>query len=118
MAKKLVIFRNERSTFEVHGEQERPPQTFVGGISLDLPRLKTELLQHGCVNGPVVGHESILNYPTTAVEYRQDDYFKFTVWRGPDLGCFALRVTDEERQDDGTYRLVREKRALHVTLNH
>jgi hypothetical protein len=48
MAKKLVIFRNERSTFEVHGEQERPPQTFVGGISLDLPRLKTELLQHGC----------------------------------------------------------------------
>jgi hypothetical protein len=48
MAKKLVILRNERSTFEVHGEQERSPQTFVGGISLDLPRLKTELLQHGC----------------------------------------------------------------------
>ena len=77
-----------------------------------------ELLQHGCVNGPVVGREMILNYPTVAVEYRQDDYFKFTVWRAPDLGCFALRVTDEERQDDGTYRLVREKRALHVTLNH
>ena len=77
-----------------------------------------ELLQHGCVNGPVVGHETILNYPTTAIEYRQDDFFKFTVWRAPGLGCFALRVTDEERQEDGTYRLVREKRALHVTLNH
>jgi hypothetical protein len=77
-----------------------------------------ELLQHGCVNGPVVGREKILNYPTTAVEYRQGYYFKFTVWRAPDLGCFALRVTDEERQDDGTYRLVREKRAVHVTLNH
>jgi hypothetical protein len=77
-----------------------------------------ELLQHGCVNGPVVGREKILNYPTTAVEYRHDNYFKFTVWRAPDLGCFALRVTDEERQDDGTYRLVREKRAVHVTLNH
>jgi hypothetical protein len=48
MAKKLVIFRNERSTYEVHGEQERSPQQFVGGQSLDLPRLKTELLQHGC----------------------------------------------------------------------
>ncbi|MFL6448725.1 MAG: hypothetical protein ACJ746_13705 [Bryobacteraceae bacterium] len=48
MAKKLVIVRNERSTYEVHGEQERAPQKFVGGLSLDLPRLKTELLQHGC----------------------------------------------------------------------
>jgi hypothetical protein len=77
-----------------------------------------EILEHGCVNGPVVGQEKILNYPTTAIEYRHDDHFKFTVWRAPGLGCFALRVTDEERQDDGTYRLVREKRALHVTLNH
>ena len=75
-----------------------------------------ELLEHGCVNGPVAGREMILNYPTTAIEYRHDDYFRFTVWRAPDLGCFALRVTDEERQDDGTYRLVREKRALQVTL--
>jgi hypothetical protein len=48
MAKKLVVLRNERSTYEVHGEQERPPQQFVGGLSLDLPRLKTELVQHGC----------------------------------------------------------------------
>jgi hypothetical protein len=77
-----------------------------------------ELLQHGCVNGPVVGREKILDYQTTAVEYRQGNYFKFTVWRAPDLGCFALRVTDEERQDDGTYRLMREKRAFHVMLNH
>jgi hypothetical protein len=77
-----------------------------------------ELLQHGCVNGPVVGHDKILDYQTTAVEYRQDNFFKFTVWRAPGLGCFALRVTHEERQDDGTYRLMREKRALHVTLNH
>ncbi len=75
-------------------------------------------LQHGCVNGPVVGREKILDYQTTAVEYRQDNYFKFTVWRAPGLGCFALRLTDEERQDDGTYRLIREKRAFHVTLNH
>jgi len=75
-----------------------------------------ELLQHGCVNGPVVGREKILDYPTAAIEYGHDHHHRFTVWRAPDLGCFALRVTDEERQDDGTYRLVREKRALQVTL--
>jgi hypothetical protein len=46
--KTLVVFRNERSTYEVHGEQEQSPHKFVGGLSLDLPRLKTELLQHGC----------------------------------------------------------------------
>jgi hypothetical protein len=46
--KKLVIIRNESSTYEVHGEQDKQPQRFVGGVSLDLPRLKTELIQHGC----------------------------------------------------------------------
>ena len=46
--KKLVIVRNESSTYRVHGEQDRAPQRFVGGVSLDLPRLKAELIQHGC----------------------------------------------------------------------
>jgi hypothetical protein len=49
MAKKLVIIRNSgSSTYGVHGEQDQPPQRFVGGVSLDIPRLKTELIQHGC----------------------------------------------------------------------
>ncbi len=48
MSKKLVILRNERSTYEVHIEAGDPPQRFVGGQSLDLERLKTELYQHGC----------------------------------------------------------------------
>ncbi|MFL6451513.1 MAG: hypothetical protein ACJ746_28120 [Bryobacteraceae bacterium] len=49
MTKKLVIIRNDGcSTYKVQGEQDRPPQTFIGGVSLDLPRLKTELIQHGC----------------------------------------------------------------------
>jgi hypothetical protein len=47
--KKLVIFRNTGcSTYEVLGEQDQPPERFVGGVSLDLPRLKAELIQHGC----------------------------------------------------------------------
>jgi len=48
MAKKLVIVRNERSTYEVHVEHGDPPRKAVGGISLDRDRLKAELLQHGC----------------------------------------------------------------------
>lgn len=54
MLKKLVIVRNERSTFEVHGEQDHPPEKFVGGQSLNLQRLKTELVQHGCSEESIV----------------------------------------------------------------
>jgi len=48
MAKKLVVLRNDRSTYEVHVEMGDPPERFVGGQSLDLKRLETELFQHGC----------------------------------------------------------------------
>jgi hypothetical protein len=48
MAKKLVIIRNERSTYEVQIEHGDPPRRAFGGISLDRDRLRTELLQHGC----------------------------------------------------------------------
>lgn len=47
MTKKLTVLRNE-SAYEVHIEMEAPPRKFVGGQSLDLDRLKTELVQHGC----------------------------------------------------------------------
>jgi hypothetical protein len=40
-----------------------------------------------------------------------------TLWTAPDLGCFALRITIEERRPDGTFRLVSAKQALKVTLN-
>ena len=53
MSKKLVILRNERFTYEVHIEAGDPPQRFVGGQSLDLERLKTELFQHGCPDATV-----------------------------------------------------------------
>lgn len=53
MSKKLVIVRNERSTYEVHIESGNPPQKFVGGQSLDLERLRTELFQHGCPDAMV-----------------------------------------------------------------
>jgi hypothetical protein len=71
----------------------------------------------GCVDGPVVGHETILNYATTAVQLRWDDHRRITLWTAPDLGCFALRITIEEKRPDGTFRLVSRKQALRVTLN-
>jgi hypothetical protein len=48
MFKRLVIVRNESATHEVHVEMGDPPQKAVGGLSLDIPALETELRQHGC----------------------------------------------------------------------
>lgn len=73
---------------------------------------------NGCVDGAIVGHETILNYPTVAVQLPLGDQRRMTLWTAPDLGCFALRVAIEEQMPDGTYRLVSGKQALKVTLNH
>jgi hypothetical protein len=74
------------------------------------------LIDSGCVNGPVVGHETILNHRTVAVR-QFNDVQRMTLWMAPDLGCFALRLTREERRPDGTFRLVLKKQATKVTLN-
>lgn len=93
-----------------------------GSIGLDHYRLccvgsGPALLSSGCVIGPVVGHETILDHPTVAVRSVLDDQRRRTMWMAPDLGCFALRITTEERRPDGTFRLVRKKQATIVTLN-
>ena len=76
-----------------------------------------DLLRAGCVDGAVVGRETILNYPTTAVERRLSDRLRMTTWMAPGLGCFALRFTTEEQGLDGTFHLATVKQALKVTLN-
>ncbi len=48
MTKKLTVLRNESLTYAVHLELGDPPRKLVGGLSLDLSRLKVELEQHGC----------------------------------------------------------------------
>ena len=68
-----------------------------------------------CLDGPIVGRETILNYPATAVQPNFGNR-RLTLWVAPDLGCFALRITTEEKQPNGTFRLVNEKRALRVNL--
>jgi hypothetical protein len=71
-----------------------------------------------CLAGEVVGRETILNYPTAAVQVLLWDRRRTTLWMSPDLGCFALRITIEVRRPDGSFHLVNEKEALKVTLNH
>jgi hypothetical protein len=71
----------------------------------------------GCLDGPIVGRETILNYPTVAVQHNDGGSPRMTLWMARDLGCFALRITVEEKQPDGTYRLVTTKQAVKVTMN-
>jgi hypothetical protein len=69
-----------------------------------------------CLEGTVVGHETILNYPTTAVELHFWAPPKITVWTAPSLGCFALRITSEVRRPDGSFRLETLKQAIRVKI--
>jgi hypothetical protein len=66
------------------------------------------------MDGAVVARETLLNHPTAAVQFPLGENQRMTWWTAPDLGCFALRITTEQKQPDGTFRLVREKRALRV----
>jgi hypothetical protein len=70
-------------------------------------------VSNGCVEGPVVGRETILNYPTVAIQHAGNQ--RITIWMSPDLGCFPLKMTFEERRHDGTFRQTIERRALKVT---
>lgn len=75
-------------------------------------------ISKGCVDhGQVVGQETILGYPTVAIQFSGREE-RTTMWQSPDLGCFPLRLTDEQRRPDGTFRLLMERRALKVTSNH
>jgi hypothetical protein len=77
-----------------------------------------------CAAGSVVGHETILDYPTIAVASpvpnpratpSRPAVARITMWMAPELGCFALRILIEEQGRDGTFRLVSRKEALRVT---
>jgi hypothetical protein len=78
----------------------------------------TDFIHAGCVNGPAFKSETILGFSTTVVETRLKDRSRVTSWMSPDLGCFALSLRIEKQQPDGTYRVVSERHALKVTLNH
>lgn len=87
-------------------------------------------VRSGCSDhATVLGHEIVAGHETTIV---QNDMtvsvmanakreprpsVRFTSWRAPDLGCIDLKMTIEERQPDGTYRLSSAKEAVKVTMN-
>jgi hypothetical protein len=71
----------------------------------------------GCAEGRAIGRETILNYPTVAAQRPLGDLGRMTVWMAPDLGCFVLKMTMEERGPNGVFRLVSGRQATKVTWN-
>ena len=71
----------------------------------------------GCLDGVIITRETILNYPTTVVQLPLGENARMTWWTAADLGCFALKITTEDKRPGATFRLVTEKRALRVNLN-
>jgi hypothetical protein len=71
----------------------------------------------GCSSGKnVVGHETIAGYSTTVVQSSSPGY-RIRIWMAPDLACYALKLTTEVQEPDGTYRLKLRKEAVKVTMN-
>ena len=71
---------------------------------------------NSCIAGKIVGHETILNHPTEAVRKGWAGG-RMTVWTAPDLACFAMRVTYEGPQSNGTFKVVGMKQAVKITVN-
>jgi hypothetical protein len=71
-------------------------------------------VNNGCEDGPVVGREMILNYSTVAVQFTSTTD-RITLWMSPDLGCFPLKMTYDERRPGGTFRQIIDRHALKVT---
>jgi hypothetical protein len=78
---------------------------------------RKDLLRSGCELAPVVGHETILGYPTAALQRKIGPHRRITVWMAPPLGCFPLKSAVEEQQVDGAFHAIRGRRALKITVN-
>jgi len=78
---------------------------------------RTDLLRSGCELAPVAGHETILGYPTAAIQRSIAPDRRITVWMAPALGCFPLKSAVEEQQADGAFHAIRGRRALKITVN-
>jgi hypothetical protein len=71
----------------------------------------------GCSSGKtVVGHETLAGHETTVVQSGSPGH-RLRIWMAPDLACFALKLTDEVQEPNGTYRLKLRKEVVKVTTN-
>jgi hypothetical protein len=72
----------------------------------------------GCVTPErILSRETILGYSTVAARISGDADKKITAWLAPELNCFALRITTEDQQADGSLQLTWVKQAIKVTVN-
>lgn len=71
-------------------------------------------LKAGCVNDGdvVIGHETLLAHQTTVIQHVRG--WRWTEWRAPDLGCFALRRRNEDLVAGGGYRLTEQRDTVRV----
>jgi hypothetical protein len=73
------------------------------------------LIANGCVwpGSTVIERETILGHATVASSFTPRFGRRFTTWMAPDLGCFALKLTEEYRIDDA-FRVIGAKQALQI----
>lgn len=70
----------------------------------------------GCAGDTVVGHETVAGHPSTIVQSSEGRH-RTTAWLAPDMGCYTLKVMNEDQLADGSYRLRSLKRPVSVTLD-
>jgi hypothetical protein len=72
-------------------------------------------VKSGCVDkgDVVIGQETLLAHQTTVIQ-NVGDGWRWTAWRAPDLGCFALRTRNEEPLAGGGYRLTKQRDTVRV----
>ena len=81
------------------------------------PKLHAALVAAGCVDGPVIGHETILDYQVVDIQRVDKPGRRVVVAMAPALSCFAMKLVGSARQPDGSWRLVWERDAVKVTVN-
>lgn len=77
--------------------------------------LAAALVKNGCVNGTVVGRETILGFQTVGVQ-RGYGRWRRTEWMAPDLNCFPLKQISEKEGPDGKLRVRNGRRAVKVVV--
>jgi hypothetical protein len=92
--------------------------------SVGYPRIvgrRDSLLSSGCRTSfggtEVLGQDVVLNYSTTVLRQAGGGHSLITLWMAPELSCFALRITIQAQQPDGSWKMVSERQALKVTVN-
>jgi hypothetical protein len=68
-----------------------------------------------CIDGSVVGEQTLLNHQAIGVLAQMGDSKRETFWLAPDLGCFALKIDIENRLPGGAFHLTEEKRVVRIT---